>query len=113
MKPQPKPAARVKDAPLLARFRHTRDQCQICCKQDKLETHHLTDMERHGISRRSDVFENLMRLCQKCHQVKYHHYGHWSKAEMRQHKVNDETEFADRYADNELDYDGEVLWAKP
>ena len=105
----PKPPPRIKDRELLARFAAVRARCQICGYRTQLESHHMTDLE--NMHRRSDVFENLMRLCRECHHDRFHDGLAWSKAELRTLKNADERYYREQYADLEMQYDGEVRWA--
>lgn len=105
----PKPPARIRDKKLLARFAATRPQCQVCHAKWRLQIHHMADLAH--VSRRSDVFENLMRLCSGCHVVKFHSEARWIKQKLRQAKDRDELYYRNEYAELEMLYDGRVLWA--
>lgn len=102
----PKPPARIRDKKLLARFAATRPVCQICGAWKHLEIHHMTDLDMH---RRSDVFENLMRLCANCHVVMFHSQARWSKEDLRELKNEDEHLNRAEYAEIEMDYDERIL----
>ncbi len=107
----PKPPKRVRDKALLARFAATRPWCQACRWEPfqdvlvGLHIHHMTDNPE--ISRRSDVQDNLMRLCWNCH-GRFHSGAQWTKAELRQHREDDHHDNAEEYADMEDQYDREV-----
>ena len=105
----PKPPARIRDKKLLARFAATRLHCQICQARRRLQIHHMADLPH--MSRRSDVFENLIRLCADCHVVKFHSEAIWSKRELRELKGIEERRYRDEYAELEMRYDGTVLWS--
>ena len=57
----PKPPKRIKDPELLARFAEVRPRCQACGSGSRPQIHHMGDAP--GVHRKSDVFENLARLC--------------------------------------------------
>ena len=106
---QPKPAGRVKDKAALARFAAVRTWCQVCGSERDLHIHHMADMESQNISRRSDVPDNLMRLCFTCHMVKFHDKHEWSKERLRELKEDDEKAHSIWYEDAEDQYDAEVI----
>ena len=106
----PKPPKRVRDKALLARFRETRPWCQICGVSDGgnpgvLHVHHLTD--NPDIHRRSDVQDNLMRLCWICH-AEVHQITRWNKEQLRALRSDDLLKHNELYADMEDQYDREV-----
>ena len=109
----PKPSSRDRNKALLGRFAAVRTHCQVCKASlgVRLHIHHMTDLEGEGIHRRSDVFVNLMRLCETCHLVRFHSQAEWTKRQLRELKDIDECDFAEHYAELELAYDGDVLWA--
>lgn len=105
----PKPPPRIKDPELLARFAVVRPRCQVCESTTRLEIHHMTDLL--NMHRRSDVFENLMRMCRECHHDRFHDGLVWTKPELRRLKDINESVWREQYAELEMLYDGEVRWA--
>ncbi len=100
----PKPPKRIRSPETLSRFANTRTWCQVCGTPSSLHIHHLGDAQGHH--RRSDVEDNLMRLCFACHE-KFHAAAAWTRQQLRELKAWDEAERRYDYEENEIYYNRE------
>ena len=108
--PFAKDPPRIRDPELLGRFAEVRPRCQACGSKKHPHIHHMGDVP--GVHRKSDVFENLARLCADCHTTDFHSQGGGlTRQTARLAKDRDEVQYREEYAELEMQYDGEVLWA--
>ncbi len=106
----PKTPTRIRDPELLARFAEVRPRCQACGSRQRPHIHHMGDVS--DVHRKSDVFENLARLCAGCHTTDLHSQGGGLNRETaRVAKDDDEAANREEYAELEMQYDGVVRWA--
>lgn len=102
----PKPSGRVINKKLRNEFVSVRPWCQKCGSAQGLQIHHL---KLPGMSPRSDVFVNFLRLCWKCHSPEAHTRA--GRLLMAKEKLIDETAHRGRYRSLEEEMFGDARWS--